>query len=278
MKIGIVTDSTCDLPRSIISALNITVIPVYINLDGHSFLDQIELSRKDFYERLPKCKLPATTSAPGIGTFIKVYKRLAGEGVDHILSVHIHEGLSNIINVARLAAEATKSISVDVIDSGNLTIGTGLVARAAASAARAGNSINEVIEHAQRTVKSAYAYAVLDTLEYLKIGGRLSNLKYNLGTMLDIKPIMKMHDGDVDMDMVRTWRKGKQKIFELLSELGTISQLAIVHANAQQKAEQLFTDAASIIDPTKILMGGDVSPAIGVHVGPGALCFVGIKE
>jgi hypothetical protein len=146
MSIKIVTDSTCDLPQAMVAKHGITVIPAYINMDGQSYLDEIELSRPEFYKRLPDCKSSPTTSAPGPGTFTRAYHKLIAEGATEILSIHISATLSNIVNVAHIAAEEMKAVPVTVLDSGQLTSGTGLLALTAAKAAAAGRPMSEIVD------------------------------------------------------------------------------------------------------------------------------------
>ncbi|NBD35867.1 MAG: DegV family EDD domain-containing protein, partial [Chloroflexi bacterium] len=145
MTIQIITDSTCDLPASLIASHKITVVPCYINMEGQSYLDGVELAREDFYARLPTCDPSPTTSAPGIGNFIAAYTRAVADGAEAILSIHISAQLSNVVNVARIAAEEFKAAPVTVIDAGQLTIGTGLLALTAAKAALNDHSMADIL-------------------------------------------------------------------------------------------------------------------------------------
>ena len=138
MTIRVVTDSNCDLPPDLVKEHGIAVVPLHINVGRESYLDGVEMSRQQFYEGLPSFKTHPTTSVPSPGEFYQVYRRLADEGADQILSIHISVALSAVVNSARLAAEELPDLPVTVYDSGNLTLGTGFQVLAAAHAAGIG--------------------------------------------------------------------------------------------------------------------------------------------
>ena len=144
MPIGIVTDSTCDLPDEIVQENGIRVVPLYIHIGTTDYLDGIDISREQFYQGLAGYHQPPTTAAPGIDTFAQVYEELAQEGATGIVSIHISETLSNVVNVAQLAAQKVTTVPVTVIDSGQLTLGVGFEAVRAAETARAGGTSTTV--------------------------------------------------------------------------------------------------------------------------------------
>ena len=144
MNVKIVTDSTCDLPREVAESHDITVVPCYINLKERSYQDGVEMSRQEFYERLPSFNPLPTTSAPGSESFSNVYRLLAGQGARGIISVHVSSTWSSVVNVATLAAREIKEIPITVIDSRTVTLGLGHLAMAAALAAQAGRSLGEI--------------------------------------------------------------------------------------------------------------------------------------
>jgi DegV family protein with EDD domain len=278
MSIRIVTDSTCDLPNDIIERLGITIIPAYINMGDHSYLDGVELTRREFYDQLPSLHTPPTTSAPGIGTFIKVYEQLAVASASEIISIHISEKLSNIANVAQLAAQAVQTIDVTVFDSGQVTLGTGLLVQIAAEAAAAGKSISEIIHLLHDKRAKTYCYAALDTLEYLRRSGRVSFLQAGLGSVLQIKPILKMHAGVVEMDRARTRTGAMERLVDLLKAVGSIDQISLVHSGAPERA-QVFWDSIKQLFPTGTHpLSVEVTSVIGTHIGPGAVGLVCIKS
>jgi len=278
MTVRIVTDSTCDLPQDLIQKWGISVVPLYINLDRNSYLDGVELSRQEFYEKLPALKTPATTSVPGIGAFVKVYESLVAEGASSIVSIHVSSKLSNVANVAKLAAQAFNPVPIIVVDGGQLSLGTGLLVLEAAQAAARGCDASEITAIVKEKTTRTYAYAVLDTLEYLRRSGRVSLLTSSLGSLLKIKPMLTMHDGEIGQDKVRTWKGAMDRLLELAKSLGSLEQLALVHTHAAGRVAELREQIINIFPDEKINLIEEVTPIIGVHLGPGAVGFIGVTE
>jgi DegV family protein with EDD domain len=274
MTIKIVTDSTCDLPPNVIEKYDITVVPAYINFSDGSYLDGVDITRKEFYEKLPNYETPPTTSAPAIGTFAKAYQKLLANGASHIISIHISSALSGIYNVAVLAAESMENLVVKTFDPGNLSLGTGLVVEAAAKMAEAGKSIEEILSKLKEIAERTYTFAALDTLKFLQRSGRISRLKAGFGSLLQIKPILRMNAGKVSMDAARTSKGAFNHLLATLKSLGPLESIALVHTNAPERAEQLREQAKSIIDKVIDAYSMEVTPVIGSHIGPGAVGFV----
>ncbi len=277
MAIGIVTDSNCDLPQALMDEYAITVVPFHINIGSKSYLDIQEMSRADFYEGLPDFEVQPTTSVPGPGTFIQVYEKLAAEGATEILSIHISESLSAMVNSARLAAEQWSGVPVTVFDSTNLTLGTGLQVLAAARAAAEGQSLAEIVAMLQELAARTYCFAALDTVEFLRRSGRLTRFQWGLASVLQIKPLLKMHAGEPEMERVRTSTKAIERVLELTAELGPLEELTVVHTHAPDRAEALRQQARHLFPPDKKPLFAEVAPVIGAHIGPGAIGFVAIK-
>jgi DegV family protein with EDD domain len=278
MNIKIVTDSTCDLPEDVIKDLGITVVPCYINLDGASFRDGVDLTREEFYLRLPDAKPHPTTSAPGTGAFIKAYRDILDEGAEGILSIHISKKLSNVANVASLAVQGMEQAAIEVFDSGNLSLGTGFLVQRAAEAIHLGKSLQEIKSMLLDISGRTYAFARVMTLEYLRSGGRIADLSQGLASMLDIKPIMKMHNGKPGIEMVRTRRVADQRVLDLVAGLGGLEQVGIVHANAREDALKWKEALRSMVTTGRDIWVTEVSPIIGSHVGPGAVCVLAVAN
>ncbi len=170
-SIRIVTDSTCDLPQEVTDRYQITVVPVYVNIDGQSYLDGVELSREEFYTNLPRYHSVPTTSAPGPGTFTHIYEQLAQEGATAIISIHISSILSNTFNVAQMGAQATNVLPVTVFDTGQITLGVGLLVLTAVQAVDAGHSLEETMAILHDKARRTHSFAALDTLEFLRRSG-----------------------------------------------------------------------------------------------------------
>jgi DegV family protein with EDD domain len=279
MNVKIVTDSTCDLPVEVAKSHDISVIPCYINLKERSYQDGVEMSRQEFYERLPTFNPLPTTSAPGSDSFSSVYHRLAVEGARAVISIHVSSTWSSVVNAATLAAREIKEIPVAVIDSGQVSLGLGHLALAAARAAQAGDNLAEISEMVAGMIPRVWVYAALDTLEYLRRGGRVSRLMSSLGSLLQIKPVLRIHNGVIEIEKMRTFSKAVQCVVDRVREMGPLEQLSLVHSHAIEKLENLRRQAQSLFPvatTSNTPLVGEVTPAIGVHAGPGAVGLVGV--
>jgi DegV family protein with EDD domain len=205
--------------------------------------------------------------------FRRVYQRLADEGVTEILSVHISLSLSATVNSARMAAAEISSAAVTVFDGGQVTLGTGLLAVAAAEAAAAGHSIGQIVETLKEKRLRTHVYAALDTLEFLQRSGRMSWAVSKLGNILRIKPLLKMHDGDPQIERIRTTTRAIGRMMELVKELGPLENLALIHTHAPDKLEVLYEKAKHLFPTQDAPLRAEVTPVIGTHVGPGAVGF-----
>lgn len=273
MSIKIVTDSTCDLPDQVVADLDVTVVPLYINVGQESYLDEVDMSRQEFYERLPHFEHHPQTASPGPEMFRETYERLASEGAEEILSIHISVSLSGTLNTAKLAAEETDVVPVTVFDSGQLSIGTGFLVEAAAKMAAAGHSLVEIIQALKERGKRTHLFAGLDTLEFLQRSGRMNWAVSKIGTLLRIKPLLTMHEGEPGVHQVRTDRRAMQRLLDMLSDLAPLEELALVHTNAPEKLKELRERARHLFPDGKEPVEVDVTPVIGTHIGPGAAGF-----
>ena len=271
MTIRIVTDSTCDLPEEIAAQHGITIVPLYINFGGESYLDRIELSREAFYARLPDCDPPPTTAMPGPQMFLEAYERLADEGATEILSVHISRSLSAVVDTAHLAAREA-STPVTVFDSGTLSLGTGFLVWAAAEAAAQGHSMDEIVALMKEQSQRTHVFAALDTLEFLRRSGRLNRVMAVLGSWLQMKPLLKMHDGNPTAEKIRTAEAATQRLIVLLEERQPLERVALVHTHALEKAQYLRQKAQHLL-PEGETLSVDITPVFGTHLGPGAVGF-----
>jgi DegV family protein with EDD domain len=273
MKISIVTDSTADLPKDEVERHNIGVVPLYINIGENSYLDGVDMTREAFYLGLPHFKHHPATAVPGIDAFIKAFNHALESGADAVISLHISKTLSNTVDVARLAAERIKEIPVHVLDTGNLSLGVGLLARRAALMAEAGEKVKTILAEINDKAHRTYTFAVLSTLEFLRRSGRLSNLQFGLGSLLILKPIIKMNNGVTDLEKTRTITGSHRRLMELVEEKGKLEELAFVHTHAPEKIARLQEEAAYLVPQGLPAMVGEVTPVIGSHIGPGAVGF-----
>jgi len=276
MTIKVVTDSTCDLPAETIAHYGIKVLPLYINVGESEYLDGIDITREEFYTKLPDFPAHPTTAVPSPLKFKAIYDALAEEGATDILSIHISESLSAMVNVARAAAQETISAAIHVIDGHQLSMGTGFMVETAAKMASLGHSLTEILASINDQIKRTHVFAVLDTLEFLRRSGRMNRWMSSLGSLLQIKPILTMHDGKPGNERVRTREKAMHRVVEMLEAVSPIERVALVHTNAAARVHELRQAAAHLL-PTSELMVQDITPVIGAHIGPGAYGFAVIS-
>lgn len=278
MKIGIVTDSTSDLPTDLIQKYQIQVVPSILILEGKEYADGIGISREDFYNRLPTLQTKVTTAAPSIGDFLTPYQTLFSQGCDHIISIHAASQLTTILNSARQAAEEFGD-KVTIIDSGSLSMGLGFQVLSAVENLE--SELKSAIEAVESTKKKLKVIAALDTMEYLKRSGRVPGLVANLGGMFSIKPMVEIKNGEVKpIGAVRTTKQADEKMLNLLLEVGEMKRLAILHTNAETRAKKLLNELmnrARKSIPRDILLV-NVTAVIGTHLGPNAIGFAAVKK
>jgi DegV family protein with EDD domain len=271
-----VTDSTCDLPDEIITQYGIAVVPLYINFGLESYLDGVDLSREAFYDRLPDCDPLPTTSMPGPHMFLEAYERLAEEGATEILSVHISKSLSAVLDTAQVAARGA-SVPVTVFDSGSLSLGTGFLVQAAAEAAAQGCAMEDILALVSEQMQRTHIFAVLDTLEYLRRSGRLNRVMATLGSWLQMKPLLKMHEGKPTAEKIRTAEAATQRLVALLQDQVPLERVALVHTHALEKAQDLRRQAQHLL-PEGNMLSVDITPVFGTHLGPGAVGFACVHK
>lgn len=272
MTIKIVTDSTCDLPDEIVKTLDISVVPLYINIGREGYLDGVDLSRQEFYEGLPNFPTHPTTAAPGTDKFRQVYERLVQEGATQIISIHISPSLSAVIDVARSAAQEVKDATVEVFDSRQLSLGTGFLVELAARAAKQGKAMGEIIHSLKDQISRSHVFASLETLEYLRRSGRMNGVVSGIGNLLQIKPILRMYDGSPTVERVRTQSKAIKTMMTWLKQIGKLERAAVVHTHAAERAQELLHLASDFL-PSGEIPVVDITPVIGANIGPGAAGF-----
>ena len=273
MRIKIVTDSVCDFPEDLIQQYNITVVPSYINIGEKSYLDGIEMTHKQFYEGLNTFPQHPKTAAPGPETYIKAYSDAAKEGYDLILSIHVASNLSTIYNSSMQAASEVK-IPVSVHDSQQLTLGAGLQVITAAKMAEAGASLKEIKAAITDLGNRTYVYALLDTLKFLHLSGRINLAMRGIGSLLRIKPLMTFHAGIAIFEKVRTRGKAIERMLQYVRKLGPLEHVSVVHTQAFDAARWLYQKAQMIIPENNQPMYQTVTPLVGAHVGPNGIGLV----
>jgi DegV family protein with EDD domain len=274
-KVKFVVDSITDLPAEWLARWDIPVFGCYVNFGEESFVD-IELPKPEFYRRLAAASsLPRTSAgAPGVAKAL-IAKQL--ENAEHVVAFAVASQLSSIYNTIRLAAEEFGPDRVTVIDSGQASMGEGWQVVAAAEAAERGADLKEILEVIRNTRERVKLYAAIDTLEYLKRGGRVNAMFAGLGTLLQIKPIIEVKDGVVtSAQRVRTMSKAELALIDFARAQAPLEYLAVLHSNFPSGAALLKDRLADIAPPNTILV--DITTALGTHVGPGALGIASVKR
>lgn len=275
--IGILTDSTADLPQDVIERYGIGVAPLYINMGSERFTDGVDLTKEEFYRRLPDYDPAPSTAAPGAELFLRGYQRLVERGAKEILSIHISEALSATVNSARLAAKEFMKAPVTVLDSGQLSLGLGFLVERAAKMAQAGEKLEEILAYLQTLMPRTYVFAALDTLEYLRRSGRMHIAVARFGELLRLKPLLAMNMGDPQAHRVRTRQKAMERLHEWMEAQAPFEQLAVVHAGVRERAEELRDQAQKYLPNGEIIIQ-QITPVLGANLGIGALGFAGIAK
>lgn len=277
MPVRILTDSTCDLPAEIIKKMGICVVALYIRVGNRDFLDGIDLSRQEFYERLPYFTTYPTTAVPSPMNIRSLYNSLADEGATEVLSIHISSTLSGVMDVARSAAADTTTLPVTVLDSQSLSMGTGFLVQKAAELAMEGLRVDEILPVLEDQIKRTHVWAALNTLKYLKKSGRMNGIVSTIGDFLQIKPILKMHNGISDVEKEKTNKKAIKRLIEKLEFFSPFEKLALLHSGAIDQVHAIQEKIIDILPEKKIIIG-IVNPVLGAHLGPGIVGFACVKK
>lgn len=278
-QLGLVTDSPSDLPPDLAAQHGIEVVPSVLVIDGQAYTDGKDITREAFYTRLPTFKTAPTTATPSIGDFQVRYRKLFDAGYEHIISLHTAEKLTSITSAARQAA-ADFPGKITVLESGSLSLGLGFQVLAAAEAIAEGASLEEALAAIDSTRSRLRVFAALDTIEYVRRSGRVPAAVAALGGLLRIKPVVELTEGQVKpLAAPRTTRHAAEKLYDLLTGLGPLERLAILHTNAQPRAKEflgMLMDSHRKSLPRDFLVV-NVTTVIGTHVGPNGLGVAAVK-
>jgi DegV family protein with EDD domain len=271
VNIRIVTDSTADLPEEEAAKHKIAVVPLNVILGGESYRDGIDITADQFYERLLREHALATTSQPSPAAFVETYERLLSEGADQIVSVHISARLSGTFHSAQLARDAMDASSrVHVIDSRTVSLPLAMIAVSAARQGRSEN-LDGVLAGIHTDVERNTVLFMADTLEYVRRGGRIGRASALLGSVLQIKPILTLDDGEVSVAArPRTRARALEEMLRLTLSRPAISRIGIAHTTSRDDAEKLRLAVLAHLPDVPIMMGR-LGPVLGAHVGPGSL-------
>ena len=274
MTVKIVTDSTADLPPWLASELGITVVPAYLRFGGDVYRDRVDISEDEFYRRLIHDPTSPTTEPPTPQDFADIYRKLSEEA-NGIISIHISSKLSATYSSALRGSELIEmDCPIEVVDSKLLTMGLGLLAIVAANAANTGTSLQQIVEETKLAIPNIYILGIFDTLKYLVRGGRIGKAKALLGSLMDVKPMLTMKDGEIEPSgQVRHRANGIDRLVQFVSNARNIQDLAIVYSTTFDEAESLANRMDPIFKKERIRRAR-LGPVLGVHGGPGVLLVV----
>ncbi len=272
-----VTDSTADLAPELVEELGVTIVPLQVIFGNEAYREGVDITTEEFYERLVKSRQLPTTSAPSVGDFQEVYERLLKE-VDSIVSIHIGAKLSGTVQAAQTARQSlAKPERVEIVDSQATSLAMGFAIMEAAEAARAGAKLAEVKAAAESAVQRIHVLFMLDTLEYLRRGGRIGRARAYLGALLSVKPILALREGEIyPEERVRTRARGLERIIQSGIRHQNVKLAAVGHSTTPDEAESIRERLAMAFPNVKVHLIR-FGPVIGTHGGPG-LVGVGVME
>jgi DegV family protein with EDD domain len=275
-KVKVVIDSTADMSLETIKELDLEMVPLTVLIGDQAYRDGIDITSEEFYQRLPTLSKLPTTSQPSPGLFLKAYEK-AVEGGMSVISIHLSAKLSGTYANAVVAARNFPEGQVRVFDTQQVSAGVAFFVRTAVEMARQGRTIDEIEAEMERMRSLVKIIATVDTLEYLHKGGRIGGLKNFFGSLLSVKPILQLKDGEVQpLEQVRTRAKALQRVAELAKAMGPIDRLAIMHAADPNSANELVNLLAPVFPKEKMFIS-ELGPVIGAHAGPRTV-GVGIQK
>jgi DegV family protein with EDD domain len=278
-RVAIVTDSASDMDPARAKDLGITIVPLVVNFGSESFKAGVDIFTDEFWARMtaPDAPFP-TTAAASPGDFQQAYERCFAGGADAIVSIHVASTLSGAIKSAQVAAGLMTGRDVRVVDSMSASMGEGLLAELAVELAASGATAETIEQAVTKRRDDLGVFLALDTLEYLRRGGRISGAQAAIGTLLSVKPIIRIADGLVEtVDRVRTKGKARERLIELLCTK-PIERLSVLHttnAGVEEFVPELESRVPGGIDPGKVTID-TVGPSVGPHLGPGCVGAVAL--
>jgi DegV family protein with EDD domain len=272
-RFAVVTDSTADLPDEWRDRYGIEVVPLKVIFGSETFRDRVDMTDDEFFRRLAASTRLPTTSAPSPGEFAEAYSRLAKD-YEGCISIHLGAQLSATVEAARVGAQSVEGFTVNVIDSETVTMPIAFLCKVAAEC----ETLEEATAAVEERIPKCRVLALLDTLRYLEMGGRLSRAQAMIGTMLDLKPLLLVADREIKpVDRVRTRARAIQRMVEYFRKELPVEHVAVMHAQAPDEAETIAAQLRNEL-PGQELVVGKIGCVLGTHTGPKALGVVYIKK
>ncbi|MBX3081686.1 MAG: DegV family protein [Anaerolineae bacterium] len=276
-RVGIVADSTSDLPQAWLDKWGVIVVPAFINWGTDSYADDgVQITKPEFYRRLATSPDTPRTSAmpPGLA-LDAIRKQLANH--EQVVVFSLASQFSSIYNTFVLVAQQIDPDRVTVYDSGSVSLGLGWQLAAGAEVAATGGSVQDILQAARETRKRVKLFAMIDTLEFLRRGGRVSNVVAGIGTLLQIKPIIDVYEGNVTtVQRQRTSSRALQALIETVLSYAPFERLGILHTANESGAEALKAKLSAVASGDILIT--EATPGIGVHTGPGCLGVSFVKQ
>ena len=271
MAVKVVTDGSSDIPPEVARELDITIVPMTVAFGDEAYLDGVEITADEFYSRLVNTPVWPTTASPSIGQFAEVFNKLAEE-TDEIIAVLLSKKYSPCYEYGLKAKELVeKECRIEVID-GQFGAGPlGLVAIAAARAAKAGAGLNEVMNVVYKAIPKTHILLFFDTLKYLERGGRIGKARALMGALLRAKPLVTIKDGETfPVGRVRSRREGLERLYKFATSFASISDMIVEHASIPDEVDGLVWRLSPVLPKSRIYKSR-LCPVIGTHLGPGAI-------
>jgi DegV family protein with EDD domain len=282
-RVRIATDSISDLPAALADEFGIMVVPATITFGEDTYLEGVNLSREEFYGRLIRYSGLPKTAAPGPGAFAEGFLHIiaenqqAGAPLDAIISLHPPATLSGLYNAAYSGSQMVEGTRIEVVDTGQITMGVGWMAILAAQAAGEGKSVDDILALINDLKGRTRLIAGLETLEWAARSGRVSRLTAAVGNLLAIKPIIKVQDGEITLaERARTHSRQVERVMEIIQALAPFREIAVLHARAPELAEQLASRLAAG-HPRQRIVVAEIGCILGSYAGPGAYGIVVIR-
>lgn len=271
MTVKVVTDSTADIPVQLAKELDITIVPLYVRFGDKVYQDGVDITHDEFYRKLSTSQVHPSTSQPAPSDFANVYTRLAKETAE-VVSIHLSRKTSGTCDSAMRGKEmAPASCHIELVDSESVSIGLGLIAIVTARVAKAGESLQTVLHEAKQAVQHTRIFGLLDTLKYLYLGGRIGKAKALVGSLLNVKPLLAMREGEiVPAGLARTRNKGLDRLFDFVRDTLNVEELGLVYSTGADEARSFTERLGAFLGAERVHLSR-LGPALGVHGGPGTL-------
>jgi DegV family protein with EDD domain len=271
-QVAVVTDSVAMLPDELARRNRIGVVPILLNVGNRSYRDGLDMTTSEFYQLLRSSEELPTTSAPSVGAFVEAFES-ALTHAEAVVAVHVSARLTSVHRIAKMAAQSMPEHRIHVLDSQSATMAQGFIALAAARRARDGGDLEEVVRAAEEARSNTRFFAFLETMEYLRRGGRVHGAVALMGNAIQLKPIVHIVDGEIaSLARPRTRRKATQAMIDLMAQdVGDRPvRAAVLHTDCLSDAENLRDRLDDLFDCLELYIT-EMTPVMGTHTGPGLL-------